>query len=119
MSTVSCDCSADVDERDRCSSRTIRKARKPHVCLECDEEIKVGQQYEEYTGIDSDGDPYRYYTCIGCANLRQKYCPYGWYWGGLAEQLMDCLGFDYRTPPGEIECDEDDGPSLYPERSPP
>lgn len=115
--SYSCDCSADINECNRCNSVAIRKARKQHVCCECNEPIKPGQRYEDSTGIDHNGYPYQFRTCIGCANIRKKYCPSGWYWGFLAEHIMDCLGFDYRTPPSEIECDEDDGPSLYPEMS--
>jgi len=106
---ISCDCSTTAfDNRCRVSVLTIRRARKPHECIECGEAILVGKQYEEATGIDSEGSPYRFYTCIGCANMRKHYCPNGWIWGGLREALMGCesVGFDYTTPPSELEVEE-------------
>ena len=102
---ISCDCSADENDTCRCCVEVIRKARKPHVCCECDETIPVGKQYEEASGIDSDGGAFRFRTCLGCRNLRRHYCPSGWIWGGLREALMDCesVGFDYALPLSELQ----------------
>ena len=105
---ISCDCSTTDFDSARCAVEVIRKARKPHECVECGETIPIGKHYEEATGIDAEGDPYRYRTCIGCANMRDHYCPAGWIWGGLREALMDCesVGFDYTLPPSELEVEE-------------
>jgi len=116
MTTLSCDCSCGDYDSYRCYSEIIRKARKPHTCCECGEVIQTGKCYQEATGIDCEGTAFRYRTCIGCANIRAKYCPGGFLFGDLAEQIMDCLGWDYRDSPEEIVCDEDDGPSLYGEQ---
>jgi len=104
---VTCDCSTDDGDYNRCSTEVVRKARKPHTCCECGDTIVVGKQYEEATGINAEGEPYRYRTCIGCRNLRRHYCPGGWIWGGLREALMNCdsVGFDYTLPPSESEDD--------------
>ena len=107
--TISCDCSCDDFDSDRCASLVIRKARKTHECCECQKPIRPGQQYEDATGIDSEGEPYRYRTCLPCKRIREHYCPSGWLWGCLAETLMDCIGFDYREVPtgdgGEFDGD--------------
>ena len=110
---ATCDCSCDDFDPCKCAVETIRKARKPHVCIECGDTIPVGKQYEEATGIDAEGEPYRYHTCIGCMNLRKHYCRGGWIWGGLREALMECesVGFDYTLPPSELEdCEEEERP---------
>ncbi len=105
MSVITCDCSVDVDEPWRCFVATKRKARKRHTCVECEEPIVPGERYVEEKGIDYEGTPFRYHTCILCHRIREHYCPYGWYVGGLREQLMECIGFDYVTGPDE---DDDD-----------
>jgi hypothetical protein len=111
MTLQSCDCSVDIDDCGAsCSSTFVRKARKPHTCCECGEVIPVGKKYQEDTGI-YDGRAFRYRTCIGCAAIRQHYCPSGWYWGELRNQILECLGFDYTDAPSEIT--DDEGPSLY------
>ncbi len=107
---VTCDCSSDVDEVCKCCSEIIRKARKPHECCECGDTIPAGKRYEEATGIDSAGEPFRYRTCIGCRNLRRHYCSGGWFWGGLREALMECesVGFDYTLPPSELVVEDEE-----------
>jgi len=111
MGVIHCDCSVDVDEVALCGQEVIRTARKPHVCCECGETIPVGKKYEEATGIDPDHNPYRYHTCLPCSGIRRDYCSNGWIWGGLAEQIQECLGFDYRLRPSEWN-DEDEGEST-------
>jgi len=103
---VTCDCSVDIDEGPRCSSEKTRKARKKHWCIECKDDIAVGERYMHEWGIDADGDPYSYRTCLLCHRIREHYCPCGWFWGGLAETLEDCIGFNYVTGPD----DDDDDP---------
>jgi len=103
---MTCDCSADVDEVPRCSSEKTRVARKEHTCIECEEVIAVGDRYVNEWGLSYEGCPYSYHTCVPCHRIRLHYCPSGWYWGELAEQLSDCIGFNYVTGPD----DEDDDP---------
>lgn len=102
--SISCDCSVTDWDSNRCSSFAIRKARKQHECCECHEPIKVGQQYEDARGIDHDGGPWHYRTCLPCMRIREHYCPHGWLWGFLAETIQECIGFDYReVPEGDDE----------------
>ncbi|MCJ7796358.1 MAG: hypothetical protein MUQ56_06270 [Thermoleophilia bacterium] len=97
----SCCCSVDVDNDAPAFSRiTDRRARKPHVCCECHEEIAVGDIYEDASGL-WDGDFSRYKTCAICVLIREDLCPCGYYYGDLRETIMKCLGFDYVGDPSE------------------
>jgi hypothetical protein len=74
-------------------AETIRRARKPHTCCECDEPIQPGQQYQHASGR-SDGGWFRYHTCIPCSRIARDYCaPFG----HLRAQIRELLGFDYVT----------------------
>ena len=103
---ISCDCSVDLASYDApsCYLTTLRKARKSHKCCECGGEIVRGQRYEYVSGV-WDGDPDSHKTCLTCVEIREHYCPDGFIHEGLAEQIYDCLGFDYRYVP---EDDEDE-----------
>lgn len=106
-----CDCSVDHDAMPRVQDSTIRRARKPHTCVECGRTIAPGERYEVYSGIGHDGDPFRDSTCLGCYRIRERWCAGGWFRGGVAEQVQECLGFDYRDDPDEWdqqEVDEED-----------
>jgi hypothetical protein len=121
MSNISCNCSVDLGgSGDRCGTFETRRARKEHRCCECGETICIGQKHEHYSGIDADGNPCRYRTCLPCAAIRERYCPDGWMWGFLAETIYDCLGFDYREVPPEDdwdEIDEEDAARVAQERA--
>lgn len=101
-----CDCSVDVNEAARAESHVIRRARKRHTCGECSRIISPGERYEVYSGIDYDGAPFSDKTCLGCMRIRDRFCPGGWYRGGVAELVEQCLGFDYRDDPNEWDADE-------------
>ena len=98
--TVSCDCSVDVDLRPSVESASWRKARRSHVCVECDATIHVGELYEYSSGC-WDGRWDHFSTCKPCSAIRRRYCPGGSYYGQLAGHILDCLGFDYRVVPEE------------------
>jgi hypothetical protein len=71
----------------------IRRARIPHVCCECDEQIEPGQQYQSGRG-KFDGYWLSYHTCIPCSRIARDYCaPFG----HLRAQIRELLGFDYVT----------------------
>jgi hypothetical protein len=99
MTGISCDCSSRDFESNRCQSYAIRKARKQHECCECQAPIRPGMQYEDAHGIDAYGGAWQFRTCLPCMHIREHYCPHGWIWGCLAEQIEECIGFDYRTVP--------------------
>jgi len=105
-----CDCSChDYDPASVYSEHTVR-ARKPHECCECGETIPVGAPHEHVTGC-WDGNWSVYRTCGSCVSIREHFCPGGWIFGELAEQVRECLGFDYRDDPAtwdQAEVDEED-----------
>lgn len=91
---ISCDCSIDDYDGPTISSCKLVKARRQHTCCECGDPIQPGQTYELVKGLwDGRWDTFK--TCIGCTRIREDLCPHGWLHGGLAEQVQECLGFDY------------------------
>jgi len=103
--SFACDCSCDVDDYPEFYVEEYPVARKEHKCCECGEMIKKGQKYQKAIG-KWDGDFDTYKTCMTCLKIREAYCPNGSYFGGLAEAISDCLGFDYRD--GDIDEDEEE-----------
>ena len=93
---ISCDCSIDYDEASEFDHVEVRKAKKTHTCVECSCMVTPGERYESWTVLDADGWK-TYKTCLGCSRIRQHLSQYGWYWGGLAEQVAECIGFNYVT----------------------
>lgn len=94
---ISCDCSIDYDPG--CNDlqfSELRKARKRHTCGECDRAIEPGERYEHATQL-YDGGWSHHKTCLGCYNIRQHLCRYGWVWGSVAEQVEACVGYNYVT----------------------
>lgn len=92
-----CDCSCDYDDGEHPAVHTeqVVRARKTHVCCECGEEIKVGEQYERAKGL-WDGSWGTYTTCIPCMRIRDDLCSCFIY-GHLRETVWDCLGIDLVT----------------------
>lgn len=73
--------------------------------------IQPGETYELVKGL-WDGSWETHKTCLGCTRIRQHFCPGGWIYTMLAEQVADCIGFNYtRDDDEEDECDE---PCMYP-----
>jgi hypothetical protein len=93
-------------------SRTERRrARKDHDCCECREPIRKGDEHEVVTGCwDGRWDEFR--TCLLCVRIREDFFPWGWNYGNLAEDFLDCQGWDYRKVP------EDGGPDPEPDPRP-
>lgn len=84
--------SGDYDEPS-CFRSVFRKARKTHTCVECREPIVPGQVYEEASGKwEGSWDLIR--TCVPCVNMRNDLCWGGFIYGGLREQISECLGVD-------------------------
>ena len=101
--SISCDCSCDHDYCPEFFAESFPVARKGHKCCECGEEINPGQKYSKETG-KWEGEFRTYKTCMPCYRIRERYCPNGYIYGNLAEQLFNCLGFDYRY---EVDEEED------------
>ena len=80
------DCSCDFSER-----REV-KARKPHRCSECRQEIPVGTTYE-YVAAKFDGDFYTIKTCLPCAEIREAFVDGAFNYGDLWEEMRE-HGFD-------------------------
>lgn len=97
--SISCDCSCeDYDSLPTISREEFPVARKVYKCCECGEDIQPGQKYHMVTGLWEDGwNTYR--TCMVCYRIRERYCPYGYFFEALVETLSECLGFDYRQVP--------------------
>lgn len=71
------------------------KARKPHRCVECREEIKRGESYQSASG-KFDGEIFREKTCAACADIRNVYScgsspAFGAMWNEFEENVFDHL----------------------------
>lgn len=99
-----CDCSFDPGDGERSDiyHASVRRARKPTVCCECNAPIPPGAQYE-MADVLSDGSWGHWATCMPCKRIREHYCPSCWVHEELAEQISYCLGFDYRVVEDEEE----------------
>ena len=91
---ISCDCSIDCDEVSELDHAEMRKARKWHTCGECRRDIEPGEKYEVYT-IYREREFSSHKTCLGCKRIREHLCKYGWIFGGVAEQVVECVGYNY------------------------
>jgi len=95
--TIDCDCSVDnYDAPTFGSGLILRTARKSHQCGECNREIIPGEKYE-YSSQVYDNEWSTNKTCLGCRRIRDRFCPNGWIWGGVAEAVEECIGFNYVT----------------------
>lgn len=112
---MSCDCSVDdYDEPKVCTVRDVR-ARKQHWCCECGRAIEPGEQYELVKGLwDERWETHK--TCLGCTRIRKHFCSSGWIYTALAEQVADCIGFNYTLDDDDDDDDECGGPCRYEER---
>jgi len=68
-------------------------ARKDHWCCECGEAIPKGTKYEYVAGLWY-GFLDTFKTCLICARIRQEHCCC---FGGVRDELWECLGMDYVT----------------------
>jgi hypothetical protein len=81
-----------------------RKARKEYQCIECGDQISIGQQYV-YTTMLFEGSWSRHHTCLFCNKVAADFMPCGYAVGGLVLYFRECYDFDYRHP---VEDDDDD-----------
>jgi len=90
---MDCDCSCDIYDGPEFYDVKIVIARKQHECCECQGVINPGQKYERVTGRwEHEFSTFK--TCIPCRSIRLDYCSGGWYYGGLAETIYECLGVE-------------------------
>ena len=75
---------------------TVRMARKAHICGECNEVIQPGEKYELTSSI-FDGAWDHWKTCWFCLAIRRDFFTYGWYYGMLRDDFLECNGWDYVT----------------------
>lgn len=99
---MDCDCSCTDYLRNDVYRSDMRTARKPHKCCECQDTIGPGQRYEDVAAL-TEGGWWTAKTCEPCKYMRNHYCPDGFCHGGLAETLMECLGFS----PYQVEADDE------------
>jgi hypothetical protein len=64
----------------------VRKARKPHKCIECRETIKAGQQYV-YRSTKWEGDVSSWAVCLVCDDWSKALC-------AAQERECGCSGYE-------------------------
>jgi hypothetical protein len=74
--------------------QTVRKARKPHRCVECGCMIAPGIRYEHVRGV-WEGEPNSYKTCLDCVGLRNLLSDcepcFCWGHGGLWDDVENVV----------------------------
>lgn len=95
MSNCSC-IYVDVDGGDVAEFHTskIVKARKPHICNECGEDILQNDEYERVTAKWDNVETIK--TCRNCLSIRNEFFCYGYLygqlWGDLYCHIQDVGG---------------------------
>ena len=80
----------DYDGSNSFSREQVRRARKPHQCVECDRPILPGATYEYAAGM-TDGDFWDAHTCMVCREIRKEFCCGSWTYGQLWESIDEQL----------------------------
>lgn len=90
MSEGFCDVSLGDYDGDAASvfrSHMVR-ARKPHRCYECRDQISIGQQYERVNGLwEHTWSTYRF--CLPCSEIQREFSENGRTFGEMWNQLQD------------------------------
>lgn len=79
------------------SGRTVKPARRNHVCYECGDEIKKGDSHEHAAGREeywgdavSQNDWLFYHTCLTCVEIRDIFsCGNSYYYGCLWSEMEE------------------------------
>ncbi len=66
----------------------LRRARKVHICIECQREIQPGEKYEYAVGV-WEGQFDQIKTCSDCLSIRKVMFCEGWLYYGLIEDLKE------------------------------
>jgi hypothetical protein len=68
-----------------------RKARKEHICCDCERIIQIGETYEIAKGKwDLSMETYK--TCLDCLSLRETFFCKGFLYGGIREYVAYHIG---------------------------
>lgn len=94
-----CDC--DFDEAWKVYAKTVRTARKVHVCRECHGRVQPGEKYEHVVAIYDSVDVFK--TCARCLALRDwvtAHVPcFCWYHDEMIEAAMEtCQNYAHEAP---------------------
>lgn len=93
-----CSCSCDFDFEVEVTRIDILRAAKEHICVECGEPIREGEEFEMAWSYDHYECRFHkgYKTCIPCMRIRNDRCPC-YLIGALRDEIRDREGFDYVT----------------------
>jgi hypothetical protein len=106
---IECNCSVTDYDGPEVFREEWRRAAKQHKCCECGDAIEIGEEHEYVTGLwDGVWDTHR--TCQGCINMRRRFCPDGWLYGGLGEAVYECTGIDPYIVPTQDDVDDEEDP---------
>jgi hypothetical protein len=83
-------------------SESIRTARKPHVCVECQLPIAPGHRYWHAAG-KSDGAIWAVKTCALCYEIRCAFVCGGWLFGCLWDEI-EAVMFPVWETESPIDC---------------
>lgn len=73
----------------------FHKAKKQHVCCECNSIIEIGERYENEVGKGENGF-FSYTTCMDCYSLKKAFfCNY--YFGSLWEYFFEEFDLMFKT----------------------
>ena len=80
----------------------IRRARRPHACVECRRVILPGESYQHASG-KSDGSVWTAKTCAECAEIRKALVCGSFVFGGLWEAIEESI-FPAASERSLIDC---------------
>lgn len=93
-------CTLDYDDPVAVYTERPRTARKPHTCVGCGAEIRIGEAYS-YVSYVGDGTAHSEHECFWCWWTRTVFSEAhegGPVPSGLWNELMDCIGGERTNP---------------------
>lgn len=84
-------------------SVATRRARKPHQCEECHDQINPGDRYEYASGKNEAGF-FDVRTCLVCAEVRKTFVCGSFYYGQLWEEFGYTLFDAWKHKGTMIDC---------------
>lgn len=92
----------DCDDRNEFYAERTVTARKPHQCVECNEQIDPGERYI-YSRGKCDGEFFDAHTCLICEEVRKAFVCGGAVFSLLWESIVEELFPRWRKE-GPFEC---------------